>query len=90
MKHSKHYYDLDRNMDLSVKTKDIPTYYISKGIEARKVIEAFQSDNYNIATAISYLLRAGKKVYINNSPTDSMKEDIRKAINHLKFELERQ
>ena len=90
MKHSKHYYDLDRNMDLSVKTKDIPTYYISKGIEARKVIEAFQSDNYNIATAISYLLRAGKKVYINNSPTDSMKEDIRKAINHLKFELERE
>ena len=90
MKHSKHYYDLDRSMDLSVKTKDIPTYYISKGIEARKVIEAFQSDNYNIATAISYLLRAGKKVYINNSPTDSMKEDIRKAINHLKFELERQ
>ena len=89
MKHSKHYYDLDRNMDLSVKTKDIPTYYISKGIEARKVIEAFQSDNYNIATAISYLLRAGKKVYINDSPSDSMKEDIRKAINHLKFELER-
>ena len=90
MKHSKHYYDFDRNMDLSVKTKDIPTYYISKGIEARKVIEAFQSDNYNIATAISYLLRAGKKVYINDSPSDSMKEDIRKAINHLKFELERQ
>ena len=89
MKHSKHYYDLDRNMDLSVKTKDIPTYYISKGIEARKVIEAFQPDNYNIATAISYLLRAGKKVYINDSPSDSMKEDIRKAINHLKFELER-
>ena len=89
MKHSKHYYDFDRNMDLSVKTKDIPTYYISKGIEARKVIEAFQSDNYNIATAISYLLRAGKKVYINDSPSDSMKEDIRKAINHLKFELER-
>lgn len=90
MKHSKHYYDLDRNMDLSVKTKDIPTYYISNGIEARKVIEAFQSDNYNIATAISYLLRAGKKVYINDSPSDSMKEDIRKAINHLKFELERE
>jgi hypothetical protein len=90
MKHSKHYYDLDRNMDLSVKTRDIPTYYISKGIEARKVIEAFQSDNYNIATAISYLLRAGKKVYINDSASDSMKEDIRKAINHLKFELERQ
>ena len=51
MEHSKYYYDLERNMDLSVKTKDIPTYYISKGIEARKVIEAFQPNNYNIATA---------------------------------------
>ena len=90
MEHSKHYYDFDRNMDISVETNDIPTYYISQGIEARKVIEAFQSDNYNIATAISYLLRAGKKVYINDSPTDSMKEDIRKAIAHLKFELERE
>jgi hypothetical protein len=90
MEHSKHYYDFDRNMDVSVETNDIPTYYISQGIEARKVIEAFQSDNYNIATAISYLLRAGKKVYINDSPNDSMKEDIRKAIAHLKFELERE
>jgi hypothetical protein len=90
MEHSKHYYDFDRNMDVSVETNDTPTYYISQGIEARKVIEAFQSDNYNIATAISYLLRAGKKVYINDSPNDSMKEDIRKAIAHLKFELERE
>ena len=69
MEHSKYYYDSERNMDLSVKTKDIPTYYISKGIEARKVIEAFQPDNYNIGTAISYLLRACL-LYTSPSPRD--------------------
>tara|TARA_B100000424_G_C22536206_1_gene306109 strand:+ start:63 stop:335 length:273 start_codon:yes stop_codon:yes gene_type:complete len=89
MEHSKYYYDLERNMDISIKKNDIPIYYESKGIEARKVIEAFQPDNFNIGTAISYLLRAGKKIYVNGSPTDSMREDISKAIAHLKFELER-
>ncbi len=40
-----------------------PHYYIGKNykIEARKVIEDYQADNYNIGTAITYLLRAGKK-----------------------------
>ena len=42
---------------------NIPEYYIGKKykIEARKVIEDYQADNYNIGTAITYLLRAGKK-----------------------------
>ena len=35
----------------------IPEYYIGKThkYEARKVIEDFQPDNYNVSTAITYL-----------------------------------
>lgn len=67
----------------------IPTYYLSNGIEASKVVAAFQGDNYNIGTALTYLMRAGKKVYVNNSARDSRVADIKKAINHLNFELDR-
>ena len=69
----------------------IPEYYIGKAhnYEARKVIEDFQADNYNIATALTYLMRAGKKIYINDSAEDSKEMDIMKAIDHLCFELER-
>ena len=65
--------------------KHIPSYYIGKThkYEARKVIEDFQADNYNIGTAITYLLRAGKK---EGNP---IIQDIQKAINHLNFELDR-
>lgn len=68
-----------------------PSYYLGKtyGYEARKVIEEFQPDNYNIGTAISYLLRAGKKVYVNDCVKESLKADIQKTINHLQFELDR-
>jgi len=67
------------------KKEDIPHYYIGKKykIEARKVVEDFQADNYNLGTAITYLLRAGKK---EGNPSE---QDIRKAINHLHFELDR-
>jgi hypothetical protein len=67
------------------KKEEIPHYYIGKNykIEARKVIEDFQADSYNLGTAITYLLRAGKK---EGNPTE---QDIRKAINHLHFELDR-
>ncbi len=67
------------------KKEDIPHYYIGKKykIEARKVVEDFQADNYNLGTAITYLLRAGKK---EGNPAE---QDIRKAINHLHFELDR-
>tara|TARA_R100001086_G_scaffold220305_1_gene137175 strand:- start:1045 stop:1287 length:243 start_codon:yes stop_codon:yes gene_type:complete len=63
-----------------------PNYYKGKtyGIEARKVIEDYQADNYNIGTAITYLLRAGKK---DGNP---ISQDIQKAIDHLYFELDRQ
>tara|TARA_R110001583_G_scaffold25400_10_gene91996 strand:+ start:5261 stop:5524 length:264 start_codon:yes stop_codon:yes gene_type:complete len=68
-----------------IKKDEIPEYYIGKKhkIEARKVIEDFQGDNYNLGTAITYLLRAGKK---EGNPIE---QDIRKAINHLHFELDR-
>lgn len=65
--------------------KQIPDYYIGKThkYEARKVIEDFQANSYNIGTAITYLLRAGKK---EGNP---ITQDIEKAINHLNFELDR-
>tara|TARA_R100000781_G_scaffold53459_1_gene34937 strand:+ start:5289 stop:5516 length:228 start_codon:yes stop_codon:yes gene_type:complete len=67
------------------KKEEIPHYYIGKKykIEARKVIEDFQADNYNLGVAISYLLRAGNK---EGNPAE---QDIQKAINHLHFELDR-
>ena len=62
-----------------------PKYYIgTNGIEAFDVIEGFQPHNYNIGTAITYLLRAGKK---EGNPTS---QDINKAIAHLKRELKNQ
>ena len=63
----------------------IPEYYIGKThkIEARNVIEDFQAESYNLGTAITYLLRAGKK------PNNPAAQDIRKAINHLHFELDK-
>ena len=66
-------------------TEEIPSYYIGTKhkIEARKVVEDFQGDNYNLGTAITYLLRAGKK---DGNPIE---QDIKKAINHLHFELDR-
>ena len=62
--------------------KKIPEYYIGKkyGYEARKVVEDYEL-SYNVGTAVSYLLRANSK---HNTPV----EDIRKAINHLHFELD--
>lgn len=63
-----------------------PKYYIGKHkkIEAFDVVLDFQEDNYNLATAITYLLRAGKK------PNNPITQDIKKAIAHLERELEHQ
>ena len=63
-----------------------PKYYIGKTlkIEAKDVVMDFQPDNYNLGTALTYLMRAGKK------PHNPIWDDIRKAIAHLNFELERQ
>lgn len=80
MKHSKYYYDYTRNG-----RTEVPEYYIGKThkYEASKVIEDFQADNYNIGVAIAYLLRCGKK---EGNPVE---QEIRKAIDHLHFELNR-
>ena len=63
-----------------------PKYYIGKTlkIEAKDVVMDFQADNYNLGTALTYIMRAGKK------PHNPICDDIRKAIAHLQFELERQ
>jgi hypothetical protein len=61
-----------------------PHYYSGTkyGYSARKVVEDFNL-SYNLGTATSYLLRAGKK---EGNPAE---QDIQKAINHLHFELDR-
>ena len=65
-----------------MKDNRIPHYYIgSNGYEARKVVSGFDL-NYNIGTAVTYLLRAEKKHAKPN-------ECIKKAIAHLEFELEK-
>jgi|TARA_R110002020_G_scaffold448292_1_gene661041 hypothetical protein len=62
----------------------IPEYYIGKKhkIEARRVAEDFEL-SYNLGSCLKYILRAGKK---KGSPAE---QDIRKAINHLHFELDK-
>jgi len=66
------------------KKEEIPHYYIGKNykIEARKVVEDFEL-TYNLGSCLKYILRAGKK---EGNPAE---QDIRKAINHLHFELDR-
>lgn len=66
--------------------KETPNYYIGKfkGIEAIDVVFDFAHDNYNIGTALTYLMRAGKK------PNNPISQDIQKAIVHLQRELEHQ
>ena len=60
----------------------IPNYYIGKvyGYEARKIIEDYDL-GFNVGNAVTYLLRASRK---HKTPT----ECIKKAINHLYFELD--
>ena len=93
--HSKHYYELDRNMSSTSSQYDgktlsgglqndnrIPEYYKGKeGYQARKVCDNFDL-TYHLATATTYILRAYKK---HDTPTDCIK----KAIAHLEFELEK-
>lgn len=68
------------------KKVNTPNYYKGKHYkyEAHEIIEDFAGDNYNIGVAIAYLLRSGKK---SDNPIE---QDIKKAIDHLNFELKRQ
>jgi hypothetical protein len=61
-----------------------PSYYSGTkyGYSARKVVEDFNL-SYNVGTACSYLMRAGKK------EGNSAEQDIQKAINHLHFEIDK-
>ena len=70
------------NQSYKIEGYDIPDYYIgNNGYEARKIVEGFEL-TYNIGTAVTYLLRANRK---HDTPEDCIK----KAITHLKFELEK-
>ena len=61
-----------------------PHYYTGKvyGYSARKICEDYDL-GFNCASAVSYILRAGKK---EGNPAE---QDIQKAINFLHFELDR-
>ncbi len=71
-------------MPIDYKETAEPSYYSGTkyGYSARRVVEDFEL-SYNLGTAVSYLLRAGKK---EGNPAE---QDIRKAINHLHFELDK-
>jgi len=71
-------------MPIDYKETKEPIYYTGNkyGYSARKVVEDFEL-SYNVGTAVSYLLRAGKK---EGNPAE---QDIQKAINHLHFELDK-
>jgi hypothetical protein len=66
-----------------INEEDVPSYYKGRnGYMAKDVVSNFDL-SYNIGTAVTYLLRA------KNKHQDGGVEDIRKAINHLHFELDR-
>lgn len=68
-----------------------PKYYEgTNGMKSINVVEEFQPENYNLGTVLTYIMRAGKKVYVDNCPRKSMIEDLQKIIEHCKFEIERQ
>ena len=65
-----------------INEKEIPEYYKGKnGYRAKDVVANFDL-SYNIGTAVTYLLRS------KNKHNDGGIQDIRKAINHLHFELD--
>jgi hypothetical protein len=89
--------DLDKiNKNLfNKKAKDklrgkIPNYYIGSvyGYEARRVIEDWNL-SYNVGNAVTYLLRAGKKKEKGMTDKEKHIDDLKKAINHLEFEIEK-
>ena len=64
------------------KKDEIPEYYKGKnGYMAKDIATNFDL-SYNLGSAMKYIIRAGKKE--GNPP----EKDIRKAINHLHFELD--
>ncbi len=93
-KHNKYYYDFTRNCtcggaclckrieNISIDNPDVPDYYKGKnGYMAKDVVANFDL-SYNCGTATTYILRS------KNKHDDGGIEDLKKAIAHLKFELE--
>jgi hypothetical protein len=93
-KHNKYYYDFTRNCtcggaclckrieNISIDNPDVPDYYKGKnGYMAKDVVANFDL-SYNCGTATTYILRS------KNKHKDGGVEDLKKAIAHLKFELE--
>jgi hypothetical protein len=100
---SKWYYDTDRNLDNSkqmINPKmllskeelgilEIPGYYKGdNNYTAREVCDNFNL-SYHIATATTYLIRAGKKTEEGMSNDDKKIEDLKKAIHHIQFEIQK-
>ncbi len=91
MEHSKYYYDYTRNCTCEKKELinkediidlDIPEYYKGKnGYMAKDVVSNFGL-SYNCGTATTYILRS------KNKHNDGGISDLKKAMAHLKFELE--
>ena len=97
-KHSKYYYEFDRNTDSTIKMSvpegmefdtpysindpRIPNYYVGNNGYEARRVVSGFGLSYNIGTAVTYLLRAEKK-------HDTPVECIKKAIAHLEFELEK-
>lgn len=57
-----------------------PPHYKAGGMEAIDVIEAFAPDNYHRASALKYLLRAGRK--------DDTVQDLEKAVWYIRREID--
>jgi hypothetical protein len=68
---------------------EIPGYYKGhNNYTAREVCDNFDL-SYHIATATTYLIRAGKKTEEGMSNDNKKIEDLKKAIHHIQFEIEK-
>ena len=67
--------------------RGVPKYYIGKNeYQASEVVYGF-SASYNVGTALTYLMRCGKKKQEGMSDMAKHIEDIEKAIHHLQMEI---
>lgn len=65
-----------------------PSYYVNTpfGLEVRKITEHY--DSY-LAAALKYIFRNRQKVYDGLTAKESAIKDLRKAIQNIKFEIEK-
>ena len=99
------YWETDRNLDNTKKMNEInpkmllskeelgileiPDYYKGdNNYTAREVCDNFDL-SYHIATATTYLIRAGKKTEEGITIYDKKIEDLKKAIHHIQFEIQK-